>query len=105
MGHSPATDAPPAECRRDFQLSRRSLQLFSSTPSPPLVQVKIFVSPSEARKIFGIFDVENDGVISYEQFCQIVFPDIDTEAFSEKEMNKVIMSLDNELIRTSVRRR
>ena len=41
------------------------------------------------RRLFKVFDEDNSGTVSYQEFCHVVFPDLDVEALSNsKEVAK-----------------
>ena len=41
------------------------------------------------RRLFRVFDEDNSGTVSYQEFCHVVFPHLDVEAlYNSKEVAK-----------------
>jgi hypothetical protein len=66
-----------------------SIEEFIST----LASLKMRLRLSEARRVFKVFDEDSSGTVSYQEFCHVVFPELDVEALSNpKEFAKLFRS-------------
>ena len=49
--------------------------------SQSLHELGISVSMADSRRIFKVFDEDGSGSVSYNEFCHLVFPDLDIESY------------------------
>ena len=53
-----------------------------------LREIGVDLSTKEQRSLFNVFDNDGSGTIEIQEFCQHVFPDIDLEAMSKRDLKK-----------------